>query len=76
MKDFYTWNITAKISVHKDWVADGFDFRNDEDLQEQLLEMMSNRLPYANMSSEIEVKAKITKAPKREKVLKEQGYEK
>ena len=76
MKDFYTWKITAEISVHKDWVADGFSFENNEDLNEQLLTMMSNRLPFANMATELEVKAKIIKAPKEERIKKEQsGYD-
>ncbi len=74
MKDFYTWKVEVTLSVHKDWVADGFDI-NKEQADELFLNMLSERLPYANMSTELDVKTKIIKEPKRESILKEQGFD-
>lgn len=65
-KDFYKW--TVELAVHKVWVADGFDFKNEDDL----IDMLSDRLPHA--SSDHELKAKILKAPDPKKIRKEQGY--
>lgn len=74
MKDFYTWDLKIKISVHKDWVADGFNL-NDEQTQEFILNALSERLPYANMETELDVETKIIKSPDPKKISKEQGFE-
>lgn len=75
MKDFYTWNLKVKISVHKDWVADGFNL-DDEQAQEFILNALSERLPYADMTNELDVETTITKSPDPKKISKEQGFEK
>lgn len=73
MKDFYTWKVEVKLSVYKDWVADGFDLTQDE-ASELFLNMLSERLPFANIGTELDVKAKIVNAPSKNRILVEQGY--
>lgn len=60
-KDFLTWNI--EISVHKEWVADGFNLEDSEDI----IDMLQHRLPYAFKS---ELNGKIIKAPPKGKIKK------
>lgn len=58
---------TVEFGIHETWVADGFDFRD-----EQALEMLSKRLPYA--FTETELSAEVVSSPDLDHIAKEQGY--
>lgn len=63
---FYKW--TVEFSVAADWVADGFDLKDDDAVADLLL---NGRLSYARCD---EVKGRIVKAPTASEIAREQGY--
>lgn len=62
---FFTW--TLKISVHRSWVADGFDFADNDEAHDRVAQL----LPHAYGH---EFKARVLKQPDRNLVAREQGY--
>ena len=70
---FYTWEIKIKLKVADTWVMDGFDLHDEQDI-EFLKDILRERLPYAR-EDEMKIDIKVTKAPKREAIKKEQGYQ-
>jgi len=64
-KKRYKW--TVRFEVDAVWVADGFDLTD-----ERALEMLARDLNYANV--DLELRAKVLKAPKPNDILWEQGY--
>jgi len=65
MAKFFKW--TVEFSVAETWVEDGFD-PDDEDA----LNMLAHRLPYANIGQEL--RAKVIKRPERNAVARMQGF--
>ena len=63
---FYTW--TVELSVSAPWVADGFDFEDDDAVAAMLLE---GRLSHCRSD---EVKGRVVKAPPKAEIQYEQGY--
>ena len=66
MNKSFKW--TIEVEVDESWVADGFDFKDDETASE----MMNELIPSAYSH---EVKARIIKAPSTKAILKAQGYQ-
>lgn len=62
MPEFYKW--TVEFSVHKDWVADGFDLTDN-----RALGVLSADLSYAHVGNEL--RARVIKAPRRVAILAE-----
>ena len=65
MPKFYEW--TVKIRVTAEWVADGFDLKDGDDVANMLL---SGRLSHCRSD---EVIGAIVEAPDRDAILHEQG---
>jgi hypothetical protein len=63
--EFFTW--TVKLSVHKSWVADGFNLDDD-----RAHDMLANDLQSARGH---ELKAQVIATPDPEQIAKVQGYE-
>lgn len=69
----YTWEFTVKLKVAAMWVVDGFDLSKEKHLESILEDMASSQFGYA-YSSEVDITANITKAPKHADIRHEQGY--
>lgn len=65
------WTIKIEVEISDNWVADGFNLKDDS--LDIFKEAVENCLPYA-YENEIRVKSKILKAPAKEKILELQGY--
>jgi len=66
-----TWKFTVTLKVNECWVEDGFNLSNRINELKQYFE--EQLIPYAT-EGEITAEIKITKAPRKEDILKSQGY--
>lgn len=65
-----TWELKVKLEVGNVWLEDGFDA---SERIEEINDLLSSLLPHA-FGSEFKITTKIIKAPKKEELLKIQGY--
>jgi hypothetical protein len=66
MPKFYKWTVTLEVAA--EWVADGFDFEDDDAVAAMLL---NGRLSHCRSD---EVRGKIITRPDPKAIRKEQGY--